>query len=1012
VSGAGRPGRCGPGRLVVATFALVAVATLLVPGGSGTGGSPDAVPHGAASPALTAALGYDSIGGWVSAGGSANRSGFTPLGGPLSSQTGNTYCPSQFPIQAGPVAAGAFVFVADVLGNVFAINRTDLDRGGGNGTVVWTASVGGAPTTPDVSSGLLVIGDDSGAISTFDPTTGERDWTHTFPYGGIADGVAVVRGTIYSGTLGGSVFAAGLSTGTVNWTASLDAPVSGAVAVSGGLVYAATIRGDLYALSAATGAVAWTASIGGALGTGPAVLGDRVVLADNDSAVAVWNAQNGSLLWRWNGSAAFPGDRIEASPVITPTTVFVQTHEANLYAFNASNGALRWNQSNVVYASGYPALSAPAATPTVVYVFDATEQLKAISLETGRVLWRASYFTPSYGPVAIDSGEAMVADETGCLHVVGSASSGISWPVRGTVADPNGTPLAGVQIYTGVTTNTTNLSGGFFFVLPNGTYTVAFALNGYAELSLPLVVTGPVPSLPVVLDPLALYPLVATVEDADSGHGVANVTVDVYGVAEFLAVRVSGPGGTLALGVPAGPVTLNAQSSGTHAAAATTFVMPAGPFGGVIVAVAPTDLAVPASDPYDAYLLAPIALLGVVGTGFWAVAARSRRVTLGLPPGLLSPFARYVAQRALLLPVQMVVLLTVLYIFGTFLPAAATNSPVCVASGAAGCGYCSWSDPVCVAQAFGSGYWTFIANLFTGAWGNSQYGHLTEPAWTFLHWYLPDSLELAAVALTISAVSAYVLGLSAGWNRDGYVDTGVRGASALGVLLPSFLVALVIFTIVYDPFVRTYGDTPFGILPGPGWFEATGGNVPGWIGLAYNTSPTGFPIVDAVLHGAWQAALITATKTILQALLIAAIYVPLYLRFARHAVAQAAEEPSVVAARARGIPESTIRWHHTGRRVVPIFLLAFAATLPLYIGTQSLVEALANDPGVGSLLLSEMTGYLSTGFGFHSAAGTVKPGNFYQVTIFLVVAVVLVASLMSEVLSRYLDPRAGRRELT
>jgi peptide/nickel transport system permease protein len=234
----------------------------------------------------------------------------------------------------------------------------------------------------------------------------------------------------------------------------------------------------------------------------------------------------------------------------------------------------------------------------------------------------------------------------------------------------------------------------------------------------------------------------------------------------------------------------------------------------------------------------------------------------------------------------------------------------------------------------------------------------------------------------------------------------------VGLLFPSFLVVLAIFTLVYTPFVRTFGDTPFGILPGPGWFETTNGGVPRWIGIAYNTSPTGFPLVDTALHGAWAAALITATKTLLQAILIAAIYVPLYLRFARHAVAQAAEEPSVVAARARGIPESTIRWHHTGRRVVPIFLLAFAATLPLYIGTQSLVEAMTNDPGVGTLLLSEMTGYLATGFGFHSTAGTVKPGNFYQVTIFLVVAVVLVASLASEVLTRYLDPRAGRLERT
>ncbi|HEV8049898.1 MAG TPA: PQQ-binding-like beta-propeller repeat protein, partial [Thermoplasmata archaeon] len=510
MSGAGRPGRGTSGRLALAVVAAAAVAVLLLPGGAWGGPPNRASGHLTAETAARPGA-FDSIGGWVSLGGSENRSGYSELGGPLSSTNGNTFCPSSFPIQAGPVAAGALAFVADTLGNVYAINRTNLDNGGGNGTVVWSASVGGAPTTPDVSSGLLVIGDDVGAVSTFDPTTGETDWTKNLGEGRIVSGVAVVRGTIFVGTGGGSVTALSLSQGAVNWTTQLDSPVSGAVAVSGGIVYAATISGHLYALAAASGSRLWTTTIGGALGTGPAVLGDRVALADNASAVAVWNASDGALLWRWNGSVAFPGDRIESSPVITPTTVFVHTHEANLYAFNASSGALRWNQSNLEYASGYPALSEAAATSTVVYVYDATEQLKAISITTGRVLWRASYYTAGYGPVAIDSGEAMIGDETGCVHVVGHAGVGIAWPVEGRVTDPNGTPLGGVGIFTGVSTNTTNASGGFFLLLPNGTYDVAFARSGYVEEYVPLAVSGPVAGLSIVMPLLTLYLLDAAV---------------------------------------------------------------------------------------------------------------------------------------------------------------------------------------------------------------------------------------------------------------------------------------------------------------------------------------------------------------------------------------------------------------------------------------------------------------------------------------------------------------------
>jgi ABC-type dipeptide/oligopeptide/nickel transport system permease component/outer membrane protein assembly factor BamB len=945
----------------------------------------------------------------VTDGGSANRSGYTPLGGPLSVATGNVYCPSSYPLRTGVVASGSLVFVADVFGDVFAINRTDLDSGGGNGTIAWRAAVGSAPTTPDVSSGFLVIGDADGAVTALDLLTGGVQWTHTFA-SPVLTGIAVVNGTVYLGTLDGTVAAIGLAGGRTNWTAQAGGLLSGTVAVSGGRVFAATAAGGLVAFSAGSGARLWNISTGRPLspGVGPAVYGNRVVLAANATAVASYATQNGTLEWLWDGTGLAPRDRIEAEPTLSGTTVFVQTHEGNLYAINATTGILRWNESNPQFVAGYPVYSAAAATPSVLYVYDATQQLKAISIATGRVLWRATFQSVSYGPVAIDSGEAFVADEVGCVRVIGRANAGIPWPVVGTVTDPNGTPLAGVQIFTGLTTNHTNGSGGFVLTLPNGTYHLMFALSGYGEVEHDLTVLGPVAPFVVVLPILTLYPLSGIVEDSYSGHGVSNVLVYVYGPDLFLANVTTNSVGTFSLRVPAGPIVLNAQSSDAHATGQVVFEMPTGPLGGVVVAVAPTNLAIPPTDPYDAYLLLPFALLGAVGTTVWVSAARSRRVATGLPPAILSRFARYVLQRMILLPVQLLVLLTVLYIFGTFLPAAATQAPVCTFS-VGQCTTCPWSDPVCVSKAFGFGYQTFIWNLFTGNWGTASYGHLVEPAVQFLIWYAPDSIELGVIALTFSAVTAYFLGLSAGWQRDRWVDTGVRTTSVVGLLFPSFLVFLALITLIYTPFLHWFGDTPFGVLPAPGWFEARGG-VPHWIGIAYNTSPTGFPLIDAAWHGAWMAEEITLAKTLLDATLITAIYVPVYLRYARNAVAQAAEEPHVVAARARGIPESTIRWRHTGRRVVPIFLLAFAATLPLYVGTQSLVEAMTNDPGIGTLLLTQMTGFVRSGFGFSQAAGASKPGNFYQVTIFLVVAVVLIGSLASEVLSRYLDPRAARAE--
>lgn len=148
-------------------------------------------------------------------------------------------------------------------------------------------------------------------------------------------------------------------------------------------------------------------------------------------------------------------------------------------------------------------------------------------------------------------------------------------------------------------------------------------------------------------------------------------------------------------------------------------------------------------------------------------------------------------------------------------------------------------------------------------------------------------------------------------------------------------------------------------------------------------------------------------KTLLQAGIIALVYVGIFLRFARHAVVERAQSMPILAARARGVPERTLLWRHAGREVIPVYFLIFGITLPMYIGTQAVVEALFSDVGLGRVLIVEMLNIQQSGFGFASTAHN-PTGNLYQVTIFLLLIIVLLASLCSDVLTHYLDPRLQR----
>jgi ABC-type dipeptide/oligopeptide/nickel transport system permease component len=370
----------------------------------------------------------------------------------------------------------------------------------------------------------------------------------------------------------------------------------------------------------------------------------------------------------------------------------------------------------------------------------------------------------------------------------------------------------------------------------------------------------------------------------------------------------------------------------------------------------------------------------------------------------LSRFARYLLMRAILVPGELAAVLVVLYLFGTLLPAAARHTDPCsFAAGA--CSGCDWSNPSCVLIAFGGGFANFAVRMFTGRWGFASFGASMEPAGQYLAWFLPYSIELAVVALVVTVAVAYPLGLLAGVRKDSPIDFGTRAASTLGLLVPSFFLVLIVFAAIYEPFASTFGDPPYGILPSPNWFLQHGGT-PSWIGAAQSTSPTGFPIVDSLWNHDWVVAGMALLKTGLQACLIALIYVPIYLRFLRQAVSKTLESTWVVAARARGLGESQIVWHHAGRRVLPLLFLVFASTVPAFLGTQMVIEVLVGDPGVGPVLLGELTRVPFEGFGF---AGTgpaaVTSGNFWQVLIFLSALLILVTRLASDGLAHYLDPR-------
>ena len=505
-------------------------------------------------------------------------------------------------------------------------------------------------------------------------------------------------------------------------------------------------------------------------------------------------------------------------------------------------------------------------------------------------------------------------------------------------------------------------------------------------------------------------PVSGQVVDAYSGLPVPNVTVRAFDFTQVWQITHADAKGRFVVESVPGTVYLTVDPPDGYDGVQLHVDVADRPVGGLVVPLVPSGMLAPLRAP-GALDLAPV--LGAAAGAAFAVAAgtsalRQRRIASGRSGRLLSRFGQYVVVRSIAIPFQLLVVLVILYLFGTFLPAIAlAHRTGCLFGSGASCVTCPTGGFACQLgllqtelSVFGQGLGTFIASIATGQWGLANFGSFRLPAVDFFAWWLPYSLELAAVALLLSLAIGYPLGLAAGWNADGVLDRSLRGLSILLLLLPTFLVVL--FLLTYAPWNSASGDNLYGLAPSQDWFVAHGG-FRSWFGFAGQSSPTGFPIVDAALHGDWPVVVVIGTKLVIQALAIAIIYVSIFFRFARNAFAESARSEAMRAARARGVPEVTLAWRHSGRRVLPVLVLIFGMTLPAYLGTQALVEVLFNDShGFGTILFSEMTQVSTTGFGIIHR-GAIATGNLYQVTIFFLALVLLVGNLCADILARYLD---------
>ncbi len=305
----------------------------------------------------------------------------------------------------------------------------------------------------------------------------------------------------------------------------------------------------------------------------------------------------------------------------------------------------------------------------------------------------------------------------------------------------------------------------------------------------------------------------------------------------------------------------------------------------------------------------------------------------------------------------------------------------------------------------------YMGNTLQFHWGNV--GNFTaaaaaqpvitgQPVTTVLGWMLPYTVELALLSLAIILIVAIPLGRLSAVYRNRPIDQASRVMSFSGFAIPSFLLGSLALIgavlVVYNFNLASACNGPFNALHGS-WPAAgcmagltpANNNYPPWLVSGVQSTPTGFPTIDAAIHGQWSLAGDTILRIIIPAMIIAYGSIAVLLRFVRNSMLEVMNLDFIRTARAKGVTEHVVTKRHAGRNSLNVTITVLGLTFAFFIGGFPIIEEVFGLNGVGRAL----------------ALSVLQPYDFGLIfgTTILFTLIVVIANIMVDVVYAYLDPR-------
>ena len=255
-----------------------------------------------------------------------------------------------------------------------------------------------------------------------------------------------------------------------------------------------------------------------------------------------------------------------------------------------------------------------------------------------------------------------------------------------------------------------------------------------------------------------------------------------------------------------------------------------------------------------------------------------------------------------------------------------------------------------------AGFWTWLTNVFQGNFGDSW--HYTVPVLEKFNDTIWVSFIMGAIAMVFEVIIAVPLGIISATKQYSKTDYTISILALAGISLPTFFFASLL-KLVFS--VKL------------GWFDLFG-----LTGRDYAQLSSIGKFFDMAHH------------LVLPIVTIVVINIGSLMRYTRTNMLEVLNADYIRTARAKGLPEKKVIYHHAFRNTLIPLVTIIGGSLPVLFSGALITETLYSIPGIG---------YAS----YYAMINGDIPFSMFYLTFLAVLT--LLGNLISDVLYAVVDPR-------